>query len=121
MLILLHIFLSLDFESKHVCALDYRNWIYTRSRILLCKNRGTVCTGFFFSVVSTFLVLNLVKLFVLVVLANFIETQELLDIRQRQRGGQEIVAEIGRQANDVISLNSWNPFSASFFASFISV
>lgn len=72
-----------------------------------------------FSVFLTFLVLNLVLLFIAVVLANFISTQELLDIRQRRRAGQEIVAEIGRQANDVILPNMTKPFSVSFFASFI--
>lgn len=34
-----------------------------------------------------------------------VETQELIDTRQKQRGGAELVEEIRRQTNDVLTLN----------------
>ncbi|KMZ74063.1 hypothetical protein ZOSMA_136G00310 [Zostera marina] len=45
--------------------------------------------------------------------------QELLDIRQRQRGGQEIVAEIGRQANDARDYAVSMPFRVQRIEEFV--
>ena len=46
------------------------------------------------------------------------DPQELLDLKQRQRGGPELVQEIRKQANDVSVQICWGTF-VSFLHSFI--